>query len=174
MNELVKSDKAFKLVVLEEDNDTTIISSATSSETSKNSQILDQQESGDEIVSSQTSTTSTRSSNFVHSISNKRIAQGTEVGRKVDKKRKLDHQNGQLTKYSGGNTVSESTASTSASILQDKSSSSSLKGVFEKRSFEIIQNILINKNKPIDILNGKIVIDEEDIIIDNLLSATNF
>ena len=39
---------------------------------------------------------------------------------------------------------------------------------------EIFQNILINKNKSLDILNSKIVIEEEDIIIDNLLSSKTF
>ena len=33
---------------------------------------------------------------------------------------------------------------------------------------DIFQNILINKNKSLDILNSKIVIEEEYIIIDNL------
>ena len=80
------------------------------------------------IISITTISTSSR-----YSLSLKRVSQGTCVGRNRDKDRKSIKQ----------------------MVSYIEKSDETFEKVFEQRSFEILQNILLNKTNLLDIITGK-------------------
>jgi hypothetical protein len=121
------------------------------------------------IDCSQTSTVETPSKTFNYSVATKRIPEGSAPGRKVDKKSKINHSSGQLSLYSDGNTITNSNKSPIKNLLLVSTSTTTLKTVFEQRSFNILQTILLDKSKALDILNKKQLVEEECLIVNGEL-----
>ena len=86
--------------LLENNSDIDIVTKGPDSDiisTSSNGNVLLNEEiTGEDINSSQSSTVSTPSKDFNYSLSNKRIPGGSAPGRKVDKKKRMDHLGGEL------------------------------------------------------------------------------
>ena len=101
---------------------------------------------------------------------------GTSVGRKKNNKKRIDNNNGQLSKYSTFDKINGRIIQGIKSIDQEIDSLQVLKNIFEKRSFEVLQNIVLDKSRISDIIAGKYIVEEDNIIIDsNLISLkTNF
>jgi len=178
MNEYLVNKTDFKVVPIKssEDNDLSNDNNNTLTETLDKSDDNLKENSSDnneEIISSQSSTISSDS----YKVSDKNISMGTSAGRKKSKKRKLDHANGELSSYSSNATNFTGNSLLKTANVEEKSLDlpKSLKNIFEKRSYEILNNLLINKSSILDYISKKNTIEETNLIIDaSLLTLKSF
>ena len=161
INEFLLNKTEFNVVALNE-NDVTLRDERvnTSNENNQNN------DHGDEISNSQSSTVSFDS----YLVSNKKIGLGKSVGRNKSKKSKLDPNMGQLSKYTSNGTnidAQNTTTTTTLSIVSTELNlTTNLKSVFQKRAFEILNNIIVNKLRIKEIILGTLIIEESNLIVD--------
>jgi len=115
IKELLHSDTEFDIVP-RIPNTNSVFSSTQSSSANKNDELEKS------LDTSQISTVETPSKTFNYSVATKRIPEGSAPGRKVDKKSKINHSEGQLSLNSDGNTLSNSNKSPIKSLLLVSSS----------------------------------------------------
>ncbi len=122
---------------------------------------------------SQSSIITTPSKDFNYSVATKRIPDGSAPGRKKEnKKKKIAHEEGQLSLYDGNKYNPPDLLEASSSKQTKKllvTSTSKFKNVFEQRFFSLLDNILIDKSKSNDVINKKLLVDEGDLIVNGLL-----
>ena len=109
----------------------------------------------DSVSSSTTSITSTTSkcsttSSSSYKVADKTIGKGKEPGRHKTKKRKLDHDNGELSNYSNFNSGNNNEDNVDENVNIDIPAS--IKSLFQKRVFEILCILLLNKSDILEII----------------------